>query len=72
MIDWTDWHQRHAARQAYRLRKHAAHVWADDYIQTGRMLCGQTSARVTVNREHAHKPHNRTCKKCLAALAKIK
>jgi hypothetical protein len=65
-----NWHQQAAARRAYRLRKLSAHILADDYIRTGCSLCGRTNQPVTVGREHAHNPLNRTCKKCLAALDK--
>ena len=63
-----NWHQMKARRNAYRLRRHAAHIRASDYIATGQSLCGQSEFPVYVLEEHAHNPENHTCKKCLKAL----
>jgi hypothetical protein len=67
-----NWHQLNARRNAYKLRRRAAHIRAADYIATGKSLCGQTAFPVYVLEQHAHNPNNRTCKKCLAALEKSK
>jgi hypothetical protein len=67
-----NWHQLNAARNAYRLRRYAAHIRASDYIATGQSLCGQSEPKVYVLEQHAHNPDNHTCKKCLQALEKLK
>jgi hypothetical protein len=59
-----NWHQQNALRQAYRLRNCKAHIRADDYIQTGRALCGQFEPRVHVDAKHAGNPANNVCAKC--------
>lgn len=67
-----NWHQQNAVRVAYGLRRHAAHIHATDYITTGKSLCGQYEPKVYVFSQDAHNPDNNTCKKCLAALEKLK
>ena len=62
------WHQMNAIRRNNELRNHDAHIWGDDYIASGKALCGAKDFRVHVDRRHAHKPENKTCKKCLAKL----
>lgn len=66
------WHQENAKRRAYKLRNKKAHICADDYIQSGKMLCGKSNPLVTVLAKHALKPENNTCKKCLAKLLEDK
>ena len=56
-------HQMNARRNAYKLRRYAAHICAPDYIATGNALCGQSKPKVYVLEEHAHNPKNKTCKK---------
>lgn len=64
-----NWHQQAAARRAYQLRNYKAHICADNYVQTGKALCGATSFPVYVDRQHAHNPANNVCKRCLAKLS---
>ena len=66
-----NWHQQKAARINYLLRRYKAHIWSDNYIATGEMLCGAKNERVYIAKEHAHNPANNVCKKCLARLAKL-
>jgi hypothetical protein len=64
----NSWHQNNATRRAYKLRNRKAHICADDYIQTGKMLCGMVKPKVTVLAKYASNPANNVCKKCLAKL----
>ena len=66
-----NWHQQAAARINYLFRRYKAHIWSDDYITTGKMLCGAKNERVYVDKEHAHNPANNVCKKCLKALSQV-
>lgn len=66
----TNWHQQNATRRAYKLRNKKAHICADDYIATGKMLCGNTKPLVTVLAKNAFNTRNNVCAKCLSALIK--
>jgi hypothetical protein len=66
------WHQRAADRRHWRLRKHSAHIAADDYLRTGKMLCGCKDPPVTVDAEYRHNPENRTCARCKALADKAR
>jgi hypothetical protein len=63
-----NWHQMNARRNAYKLRRYAAHIHAPN----GKSLCGRSKFPVYVLEQHAHNPDNHTCKKCLAALETLK
>lgn len=65
-----NWHQNNAARRAYKLRNRKSHICADDYIATGKMLCGNSKPLVTVQVDHAFNTRNNVCAKCLSALIK--
>ncbi len=62
------WHQLNAIRRNWKLRHMKAHVKGDDYIATGKSLCGAKDFQVYVDERHAHKPENNVCKKCLAKI----
>lgn len=66
-----NWHQMKARKHAYRLRNYSAHIRAENYIQTGKALCGQYEPKVYVLPEDARHPANNTCKKCLAKISSI-
>jgi len=63
----SNWHQSNAIRTNYRNRKKAAHI-VDNSRYGFFALCGQYSPIVTVDKEYANNPKNKTCKKCLKKL----
>ena len=62
-----NWHQQNAIRRNHELRHIKAHI-VDQKRYGFWSLCGERVPQVTVEPEHAHKPHNNTCPKCLLSL----
>lgn len=60
----NSWHQRgHYAHLS-------AHIRADDWLQTGKALCGSSTFRVHIDVEYRNNPANRVCKRCKAVADK--
>jgi hypothetical protein len=62
--DSISWHQAKAARRRHQLRKKPAHIHADNYIATGKTLCGLKDPLVWILADRRNSPGNLCCKTC--------
>lgn len=63
-METLSWHQQNAIRRNYRLRNRSAHIRANNFISTGKMLCGRKDSPVTIDPEHRNDPVNKPCAHC--------
>lgn len=58
------WHQLAAARRMIECENDPAHIRADNWLRTGKALCGDKQFRVWIDAEHRNNPMNKPCKQC--------
>ena len=58
------WHQQNAAKRQWQTRNFAAHIFAPDYVKTGKTLCGRVNPAVWIDADKRSNPANRCCLIC--------